>query len=161
MDFVTALPKTQKGNNAIWIIVDRLTKSAHFLPFKVGTSLDSLAELYVAKIVRLHGVHVSIVSDRDSRFVSNFWKSLNKALGTRLSFSTAFHPQTDGYYQSSIQVTPFETLYGRKCKSPICWDDLGERQLLGPEIVRDIIEKIKLIRERLRVADARYLTRQT
>ncbi|CAM8982003.1 unnamed protein product [Rhodiola kirilowii] len=87
MDFVTSLPKTQKGNNAIWVIVDRLTKSAHFLPFKVGTALDSLADLYVAEIVRLHGVTVFIVFDRDSRFVSNFWKSLHKALGTRLSFS--------------------------------------------------------------------------
>ncbi|CAM8978025.1 unnamed protein product [Rhodiola kirilowii] len=124
MDFVTSLPKTQKGNNAIWVIVDRLTKSAHFLPFKVGTALDSLADLYVAEIVRLHGVTVFIVSDRDSS------------------------------YQSSIQMAPFDALYGRKCTSPICWDDVGERQLLWQEIVRDTdtVEKIKLIRERLHVA---------
>ncbi|CAM8972438.1 unnamed protein product [Rhodiola kirilowii] len=127
MDFVTSLPKIQKGNNAIWVIVDRLTKSAHFLPFKVGTALDSLVDLYVAEIVRLHGVTVFIVSDRDSS------------------------------YQSSIQMAPFDALYGRKCTSPICWDDVGERQLLWQEIVRDTdtVEKIKLIRERLHVAQSK------
>ncbi|RVW88871.1 Transposon Tf2-8 polyprotein [Vitis vinifera] len=96
MDFVIGLPRTLGGNNAIWVIVDRLTKSAHFLPMKVNFSLDRLASLYVKEIVRMHGVPVSIVSDRDSSFTSRFWHSLQKALGTKLSFSTAFHPQTDG-----------------------------------------------------------------
>ena len=104
MDFVTGLPRTLGGNNAIWVIVDWLTKSAHFLLMKVNFSMDCLASLYVKEIVRMHGVPVSIVSDRDPRFTSRFWHSLQKALGTKLSFSTAFHPQTDGQSERVIQV---------------------------------------------------------
>ena len=92
MDFVIRLPRTLGGNNAIWMIIDRLTKSAHFLPMKVKFSMDRLTSLYIKEIVRMHGVPVSIVSDRDPRFTSRFWHSLQKALGTKLSFSTAFHP---------------------------------------------------------------------
>ena len=95
-DFVTGLPWTQRQHDDIWVIVDRLTKSAHFLPVNVEDSLETLAQLYVDEIVRLHGVPVSIVSDRDPRFTSRFWPSLQTALGTRLHFSTAVHPQTDG-----------------------------------------------------------------
>jgi hypothetical protein len=155
-------------------------------------SLDKLVELYVNEIVRLHGVPVSIVSDRDPRFTSRFWGSLQKALGTKLNFSTTFHPQTDGQsertiqiledmlracvldfkgswidhltlvefaynnsYQASIEMAPYEALYGRRCRSPICWDEVGERKILGPEIVLKTCEKIELIRERLRVAQSR------
>ena len=82
MDFVTALPRTIRQHNAIWVIVDCLTKSAHFLPIKVTDSIDALSKLCVREIVRLHSVPVSIISDRDSRFVSQFWQSLQKALGT-------------------------------------------------------------------------------
>ena len=96
MDFVVGLPGYQSGYDAIWVIVDRLTKSAHFLPMKNSDSIEKLAELYVKEIVRLHGTPVSIVSDRDPRFTSQFWPSLQRTLGTRLHFSTAFHPQTDG-----------------------------------------------------------------
>ena len=95
MDFVTGLPRTQRQHDAIWVIVDRLTKSAHFLPVNFEDSLEKLAQLYVDEIVRLHGVPVSIVSYRDPRFTSRFWPSLQTALGTRLHFSTAFHPQMD------------------------------------------------------------------
>ena len=104
MDFVTNLPKTQKGNDGIWIIVDRLTKSAHFLPIRWGCSLDHLAQRYVHEIVRLHGIPISIVSDRDPRFTSRIWKIFQDALGTRLNFSTAFHPQTDGQSERTIQT---------------------------------------------------------
>ena len=96
MDFVVGLPQALRGLNAIWVIVDRLTKSAHFLPVKTTYSLDQLAQLYINEIVRLHGVPVSIVSDRDPRFTSMFWKSLHGALRTKLKFSIVFHPQTDG-----------------------------------------------------------------
>ena len=88
MDFVTSLPRTQRQHDAIWVIVDRLTKFAHFLPINVEDSLEKLAKLYVDEIVRLLGVPVSIVSDRDPRFTSRFWPSLQAALGTRLHFST-------------------------------------------------------------------------
>ena len=104
MDFVTGLPRTQRQHDAIWVIVDRLTKSAYFLPVNVGDSLEKLAQLYVDEIMRLHGVPVSIVSDRDPRFTSRFWPSLQTALGTRLHFSTIFHPQTDGQSERTIQT---------------------------------------------------------
>ena len=92
MDFVLGLPKITKGHDSIWVIVDRLTKSAHFLPARVTYKLDKLAEIYVREIVHLHGVSKSIISDRDSQFTYKFWKSIQNTLGTRLKFSTAFHP---------------------------------------------------------------------
>ena len=104
MDFVVGLPKTTREHDAIWVIIDRLTKSAHFLPIKMTYSLEQFAEIYVREIVRLHGVPVSIISDRDSRFTSSFWKSVHRAMGTNLKFSTAFHPQTDGQTERTIQT---------------------------------------------------------
>ena len=92
MDFVTGLPRTRRQHDSIWVIVDRLTKSAHFLLVSNDDPLDKLAQLYVEEIVRLHGVPLSIVSYRDPRFTSRFWSSLQDAMGTRLHFSTAFHP---------------------------------------------------------------------
>ena len=104
MNFVTGLPRTQRQHDAIWVIVDRLTKPAHFLPVNVEDSLEKLAKLYVDEIVRLHRIPVSIVSDRDPRFTSRFWPSLQTALGTRLHFSTTFHPQTNGQSERTIQT---------------------------------------------------------
>ncbi|KAH9705011.1 Endonuclease [Citrus sinensis] len=192
MDFVTGLPRTQSGHDSVWVVVDRLTKSTHFLPFKTTYSMDKLGNIFVAEIVQLHGAPVSIVSDRDSRFTSKFWTSLPKALGTKLNFSTAFHPQTDGQsertiqtledmlracilefksswdiylplmefaynnsYQASIEMAPYEALYGRKCRTPVCWDEVGERKLFGPELVQNTSEKIQLIRQRLKAAQSR------
>ena len=96
MDFVTALPKTREKFDTVWVVVDRLTKVAHFIPIETGYTLERLAKLYIKEIVRLHGILVIIVSDRDTRFVGRFWTSLHKALGTKVVFSTAYHPQTDG-----------------------------------------------------------------
>ncbi|KAI3762549.1 hypothetical protein L1987_52980 [Smallanthus sonchifolius] len=96
MDFITKLPKTSSGYDTIWVIVDRLTKSAHFLPIKETDKTEKLAKLYIKEIVARHGVPISIISDRDSRFVSRIWKSLQEAMGTRLDMSTSYHPQTDG-----------------------------------------------------------------
>jgi hypothetical protein len=192
MDFVSGFPKAQGGQDAVWVIVDRLTKTAHFLPIKMNYSMDRLAELYVKEIVRLHGVPVSIVSDRDPRFTSRFWRSLQEAMGTKLTFSTAFHPQTDGQtertiqtledmlrlcvldfkgswikylpliefaynnsYHASIDMAPYEALYGRKCRSPLYWDEVGERKLLGPEIIQDTCEKIAVIKKKLAAAQSR------
>ncbi|GJV20227.1 putative nucleotidyltransferase, ribonuclease H [Tanacetum coccineum] len=169
MDFITKLPKTAAGFDSIWVIVDRLTKSAHFLPMRETDSTEKLTRLYMKEIVARHGIPVSIISDRDSHFTSRVWKSLHKALGTQLNLSTAYHPQTDGQsertiqtledmlracvidfgngwdrhlplvkfpynnsYHMSIKAAPFEALYGRKCRLPICWAELGEAQLTGP-----------------------------
>ncbi|KAA3461417.1 reverse transcriptase [Gossypium australe] len=96
MDFVSELPLTPTKKDSVWVIIDRLTKSAHFIPVQTDYSLQKFAKLYVAEIVRLHVVPVSIISNRDPRFTSQFWKVLHETMGTRLDFSTAFHPQTDG-----------------------------------------------------------------
>ncbi|GJS03468.1 putative reverse transcriptase domain-containing protein [Tanacetum coccineum] len=184
MDFVTKLPKTASGQDTIWVIVDRLTKSAHFLPMKETDSMEKLTRQYLKEVVSRHGVPVLIISDRDSKFMSHFWKSLNEALGTQLDMSTAYHPQINGQrtiqmledmlracvmdfekgwdrhlpliefsynnsYHTSIKAAPFEALYGRKCRSPICWAEVGDAQLTGPEIVRETTEKIIQIKHRL------------
>ncbi|GJX86454.1 putative reverse transcriptase domain-containing protein [Tanacetum coccineum] len=177
IDFVSRLPRTPSGYDTIWVIVDRLTKSAHFLPMKKTDSMEKLTRLYLKEIVCRHGVPVSIISDRDSHFTSNFWRSLQEALRTNLDMSIAYHPQTDGQsertiqtledmlrdcvidfgnswdhhlplvefsynnsYHASIKVAPYEALYGRKCRSPICWSEVGDSQLTGPELIRDTTE---------------------
>ncbi|GJX95006.1 putative reverse transcriptase domain-containing protein [Tanacetum coccineum] len=104
MDFVTKLPRTSSGHDTIWVIVDRLTKSAHFLPMREDYKMERLARLYLNEIVARHGVPISIISDRDSRFTSRFWQSMQEALGTRLDMSTAYHPQTDGQSERTIQT---------------------------------------------------------
>ena len=192
MDFVTHFPRKPQGQDAVWVIVDRLTKSAHFLAVRMTFTLKRFCRLYIQEIIRLHGVPVSIVSDRDSRFTAHFWKSFLKAMGTRLTMSTAFHPQTDGQsettiqvledmlrtcildhkgsweenlplvefaynnsYQASIQMKPYEAFYGRPCRSPICWTEVGESSITGPDLIRDTFEKVSLIRQRLLTAQSR------
>ena len=96
MDFVVGLNRSSHGHDMIWVIVDRLTKSTHFLVTRARDSLEMLARLYLNEVVRLHGVPLSIVSDRDPRFISRFWPKLQETFGTPLKFSTAYHPRTDG-----------------------------------------------------------------
>ena len=96
MDFVTHLPWTPQGHDAVWVIVDQLTKSALFLAVRMTFTLERFCRLYIREIVQLHVVLLSIVSDRDPRFTVHFWKSFQKAIGTRLTMSTAYHLQTDG-----------------------------------------------------------------
>ena len=104
MDFVFKLPPTVQRHDGIWVVVDRLTKSAHFLPIREKFSPRKQAELFMNHIVTLHGVPVSIISDRDPRFTLRFWKRLMKELGVKLNLSTAFHPQTDGQSERTIQT---------------------------------------------------------
>ncbi|GJR59030.1 putative reverse transcriptase domain-containing protein [Tanacetum coccineum] len=161
MDFVTKLPKTSQGYDTIWVIVDRLTKSAIFTPMRETDPLDKLARMYLKE----------------------------NALGTNLDMSTAYHPQTDGQsertiqtledmlracaidfgkgwvnhlplvefsynnsYHASIKAAPFEALYGRKCRSPVCWTEVGEAQILGPELIQETTEKIIQIKQRMQAA---------
>nr|GEV24918.1 retrotransposon protein, putative, Ty3-gypsy subclass [Tanacetum cinerariifolium] len=119
MDFVTMLPRTSSGHNTIWVIVDRLTKSAHFLPMREDYKMDRLARLYLNEIVARHGVPISIISDRNSRFTSRFWQSMQEALGTRLDMSTAYHTQTDGQSVRTIQ-----TLKDMLCNAPPHKEDI-------------------------------------
>ncbi|KAL0537135.1 hypothetical protein IC582_026105 [Cucumis melo] len=192
MDFITGLPRTLRGFTVIWVVVDRLTKSAHFVPGKSTYTASKWAQLYMSEIVRLHEVPVSIVSDRDACFTSKFWKGLQTAMGTRLDFSTAFHPQTDGQterlnqvledmlracalefpgswdshlhlmefaynnsYQATIDMAPFEALYDKCCRSPVCWGEVGEQRLMGPELVQSTNEAIQKIRSRMHTAQSR------
>ncbi|GJU97032.1 putative reverse transcriptase domain-containing protein [Tanacetum coccineum] len=104
MDFITKLPRTRNGHDAIWVVVDRLTKSAHFLAVREDYSTEKLARLYTDEIIARHGVPVSIISDRDARFTSRLWQTFQKALGTRLDMSTTYHPQTDGQSERTIQT---------------------------------------------------------
>ncbi|GKB92100.1 putative reverse transcriptase domain-containing protein [Tanacetum coccineum] len=173
---------------------DRLTKSAHFLPMREDYKMDRLARLYLNVIVARHGVPILIIPDRDSRFTSRFWQSMQEALGTRLDMSTAYHPQTDGQsertiqtledmfracvldfggswdvhlplvefsynnsYHASVRCAPFEALYGRKCRSPIMWVEVGEGQMIGPELVQETTEKILQIKDRLKAARDRLV----
>ena len=192
MDFITKLPTTRNKHDSIWVIIDRLTKSAHFIPIKETYSVETLAQIYVKEIVCRHGIPLTIISDRDGRFTSRFWRSLQEALGTRLDLSTAYHPQTDGQsertiqtledmlrscvldfggnwdshipliefsynnsYHTSIGMAPFEALYGRKCRSPICWNEVGETQIIGPELVQETTDRIAQIRQNLLAARSR------
>ncbi|GJR51216.1 putative reverse transcriptase domain-containing protein [Tanacetum coccineum] len=164
MDFVMKLPRISSGHDAIWVIIDRLTKSAHFLPMREDYKMDRLARLYLNEIVARHGMLISIISDRDSRFTSRFWQSMQEALGTRhaqsmrhglrgkLGRSPLVEFSYNNSYHSSVRCAPFEALYGRKCRSPILWVEAGEGQLIGPEIVQDTTEKISQIKDRLKAA---------
>ncbi|GJS31879.1 putative reverse transcriptase domain-containing protein [Tanacetum coccineum] len=192
MDFVTKLPKSPQGHDTIWVIVDRLTKSAIFTPMRETDSMEKLARLYIKEVVARHVIPVSIICDRDPRFASHFWRSLQKALGTSLDMSTAYHPETDGQsertiqtledmlracvidfgkgwinhlplvefsynnsYHASIKAAPFEALYGRKCRSPVCWAEVGEAQITGPDLIQETTEKIIQIKQRIQAAHDR------
>ncbi|KAD5317986.1 hypothetical protein E3N88_17932 [Mikania micrantha] len=172
VDFITKLPRTAKRHDTIWVIVDRLTKSAHFLPIKETYTSERLSELFVKEIVTRHGVPVTIVSDRDT--------------------STAYHPQTDGQsertiqtledmlraciidfggswgdhlplvefsynnsYHSSIGMPPYEALYGRRCRTPVCWGEVGQKEMGNKAAVIDMAEKLRVIKARMKAAQDR------
>ncbi|GKC26262.1 putative reverse transcriptase domain-containing protein [Tanacetum coccineum] len=143
MDFVTKLPRSSQGYDTIWVIVDRLTKSAIFLPMRETDPLEKLAKIYLKEVVERYGIPVSIIWDRDPRFASNFWKSLQKAL-VEFSYNNSYH--------ASIKAAPFEALYGRKCRSPVCWAEVGQVQLTCPDLVRETTEKIIQIKHRMQPA---------
>nr|GEZ84231.1 reverse transcriptase domain-containing protein [Tanacetum cinerariifolium] len=104
MDFVTKLPRTLNEHDTIWVVVDRLTKSVHFIPTREIESMDTLTWLYIKETISCHGVPISIISDRESHFTSRFWQSLQNVLGTQLDMSTAYHPETDGQSERTIQT---------------------------------------------------------
>jgi hypothetical protein len=192
MDFIVGLPRTRDCYDSIWVIVDRLTKVAHFIPVKTTYSGAQLAELYMSRIVCLHGVPKKIVSDRGTQFTSRFWKRLHESMDTKLNFSSAYHPQTNGQtertnqvledmlracalkhgrswdkslpyaefsynnsYQASLKMAPFEAVYGRKCRTPLYWNQTGESQVFGPEILQEAEKQVQIIRENLMIAQSR------
>jgi len=156
MDFIVGLPNTSQNHDSIWVIVDRLTKTAHFIPVNTTYSAKRYAEIYLDQIDRLHRVSKTIIYDRGALFVARFWEQLQESLVTKLIRSSAYHPQTDGQterinqiledmlracaiqygknwdkclalaefsynnsYQSSLQMAPFEALYGRTYRTPL------------------------------------------
>jgi transposase InsO family protein len=168
MNFIVGLRTTQSSYDFICVIIDRFSKVAHFIPVKTTYKGAKLAELYITRIVCLHGVPNKIVSDRGIQFTSRFWEKLYETMDTRLNFSSAYHPQTDGQtervnqiledmlrdcalkdskswdkclsyvefsynksYQKSLKMLPFEVLYGRKCRTPLFWNEPGENQVFG------------------------------
>jgi transposase InsO family protein len=172
--------------------VDRLTKIAHFIPVRTTYFGAKLVELYMFRIMCLHGVPKKIVSDRGSQFTSKFWEKLHESLDTKLNFSLAYHPQTDGQmertnqilenmlracalkygkswdkslpytkfmynnsYQASIEIAPFEALYGCLCRTPLFWSQTGKSQVFGPELLKDAEKQVQMIRENLKVAQSR------
>ena len=176
----------------MWVIVDRLTKSIHFLAMRMTFTLEEFCKLYAREIVRLNGVLVSIVSNWDPRFTAHFWKSFQRVIGTQLMINTAFHPHMDDQskrtiqmledmlracvlnlkgsweehlplvefaynnsYQVIIQMTSYKALYGRPCRSSVCWTEVGERPFTGPDLIRDTSEKVDLIQKRLLTAQSR------
>jgi transposase InsO family protein len=174
MEFRVGLPRTQAVYDSIWVIVDHHTKVTHFIPVKMTYSGAKLTELYMSRIVCLYGVPKKIVLDRGSHFTSKFWEKLHEFMDTKLNFSSAYHPQTDGQiertnqiledmlraralkygkswdkslpyiefsynnsYQASIEMAPYEALYGRQCRTPLFWSQTGESQVFGPEVLRN------------------------
>nr|GEV18469.1 retrotransposable element Tf2 [Tanacetum cinerariifolium] len=168
MDFVTGLPQTQRRHDAIWVVVNRLTKSAHFLPIRKDYSISKLAETFQQEIVRLQGTPSTIVSDRDPRFTSRFWKGLQKAWGTRLKFSTAFHHQIDGQTERTIQTLK-DMLRSCALEWTGNWDDyiclvefaynnswhVRERVIEGPKMIEVTNEKVAVAKEKLKEARTR------
>jgi len=192
MDFIVGLPRSKDGYDSIWVIVYRLTKVAHFIPVKTTYTGARLAELCMSRIVCLHGVPKKIVSDRGTQFTSRFWQKLHESMDTKLNFSSAYHPQTNGQtertnqvledmlracalkhggswdkslsyaefsynnsYQASFGMSPFEALYGRKCRTPLMWSEVGERTLTGPALIKEAEDCVAEIREKLKAAQSR------
>ncbi|GJU47892.1 putative reverse transcriptase domain-containing protein [Tanacetum coccineum] len=141
--------------------MDRLTKSAHFLPIRKNDPLDKLARLYLNRIVARHEIPASIICDRDGRITSNFWRSFQKALGTNISMTlriiqklTARFSYNNSYH-ASIKAAPYKALYGQKCRSPVCWAEGREAQLTGPELIQETTEKIILVKQRMQATQDR------
>jgi len=178
MDFVLGFPKGKKGNDAIWVIVNHLTKSALFLSIKMTDSVDKLAKIYINEVVQLYEIPVSIISDRDPRFTSRLWSIIQHVSGKRLDINTAFHLQTDGQsekviqvledllracmlefggnwkkhialvefmynssHQTTIGMAPYNALYGRRCRTPLCWEEIKDMKLYGTKLVQVTIGK--------------------
>ncbi|GJX39739.1 putative reverse transcriptase domain-containing protein [Tanacetum coccineum] len=154
MDFITKLPRTSSGYDSIWVIVDRLTKSAHFILINEKYKMERLTRLYLKEIVCRHEVPVSIISDRDPRFTSRFWRSLQKSLGTNLDMSTAYHPGTDVI---TLALKPhLSKLYTKGNVDRLyVGSEVGDAQLTGPEMICEMTEMIMQIKNRLLAARSR------
>jgi hypothetical protein len=186
MDFIVGLPRTQSGYDSIWVIVDWLTKVAHFTLVKTTYSRQQLVELYMLRIVCLYGVPKKIVFDKWIQFTLRFWERLHETLDTQLRLSSAYHPHNDGQikrvnqiledmlracalqyrrswdkslsyaefsynnsYQESLKMASFEMLYGRRCRTPLFWNETGEWKVFRPNILQEAEKQVRIVRENL------------
>jgi hypothetical protein len=193
LDFITGFPKTQKQNDSIMVVIDKLSKSAHFIPINFTFKDINIAEIFIKEIFRLHGIPKMVVSDRDIKLTSSFWKELFARLNIKFNFSTSYHPQTDGQtertnqiiedmlrmyvrtrpskwedylhlvefaynngYQTSAKLSPFEILYGRKFTTPISWDNLTNRLMVGPEMLQEMESMVRKVQHKLKEAQDKH-----
>eukprot|EP00253_Pinus_taeda_P006284 PITA_06284 len=192
MDFITGLPKSKRNNDSIMVVVDKLSKAAHFIPVQSTYKATQIAHVFMQNVFKLHGLPKTIISDHDVKFTSAFWRTLFADLGTQLNFSTAYHPQTDGQtervnqvvedmlwayvmqqptlweeylhlvefaynngYHTSTQMSPFEVMYGRKCRTPSSWGGPEDKLSLGPEMLKEMEDMVKRVRVNLKAAQDR------
>eukprot|EP00253_Pinus_taeda_P033795 PITA_33795 len=192
MDFIIGLPKTKRNNDSIMVVVEKLSKAAHFIPVQSTYKAAQIAHVFMQNVFKLHGLPKTIISYRDVKFTSAFWRTLFAELGTQLNFSIAYHPQTDGQtewvnqvvedmlrayvmqqpmlweeylhlvefaynngYHTSTQLSPFEILYGRKCRTPSNWGGPEDRLSLGPEMLKEMEDMVKRVRANLKAAQDR------
>jgi hypothetical protein len=189
MDFIVGLPLKTRRYDLIFVVVDILMRSAHFIPMRTTYQAPDIARVFISEIVRLHGVHKRIISDRGSVFTRRFWTSFQEALGTQLNFSIAYHPKKDAQtkqtkqiledmlcvyvmekhkhweeflplveftynnsYQRTIKMVPFEFLYRRSCQTPLSWDHLEDRFLVGLEVIQQMEDQMQTIRQKIKEA---------
>jgi hypothetical protein len=193
LEFITGLPKTQKQNDSIMVVIDKLSKYAHFIPVKSTFKAINITEIFMNRIFRLHGIPKMMVSDRDVKFTSTFWKELFARLNTNLNFSTSYHPQMNGQtertnqitedmlcmyvrakpskwedylhlvefaynngYQNSAKLSPIEIMYGKKCTTPISWDNPDDRLMVGPEMLQEMENMVRKVQQNLKEAQDRH-----
>jgi len=192
MDFITRLPKIGKLHDLIMVVVDKLTKFAHFIPLKTTHKAVDVADIFMKEVAQLHGIPKTIVSDRDPKFTLNFWKELFKGFRTNLNFSMTYHPEFDGQtkrenrviedimrmyvmdkpskweyylhlvefaynngYQASLKIRTFEAIYGRKCNTPVSWENPADKVVVGPEFLKQMENQVIKIKQILKASQDR------
>jgi hypothetical protein len=192
MDFITGFPKTSKQHDSIMVVVEKITKANHFIPLKTTHKVVDVVDIFLKEVARLHEIPKTIVSDRDPKFTSNFWKGLFKGFRMNLNFSTTYHLESDGQtkrvngvieyilrmyvmdkpsiweyylhlveftynngYHASLKMIPFEALYGRKCNIPMRWDNLVDREVVGPDLLKEMEDQMIKIKQNLKTAQDR------
>jgi transposase InsO family protein len=179
MDFIMGLPRTAKLHDSIMVVVDKLTKTAHFIPLKTTHKAVDVVDILIKEVAQLHEIPKTIVSNRDPKFTSNFRKGFFKGFRTNLNFSTSYHPESNGKtekvnkviedilrmyvmdkpsrwedcldlveftynngYHASLNMSPFEALYGRKCNNLVSWDNPADRTVVGPELLKEMEDQM-------------------
>jgi hypothetical protein len=192
MDFIMGFPRTGKMHDSIMVVVDKLTKIVHKIPLKTTHKVADVVDIFMKEVARLHGIPKTIVSDRDPKFTSNFWKGLYKGFRTNLNFIPAYHLESDGQiervnsviedmlrmyvmdkpskwedylhlvefaynngYQALVKMIPFEALYGRRCNTPVTWDNPADKTVVRLELLKEMEDQMLKIKQNLKAAQDR------